>query len=58
MLDVHAKNSLPHHLAALWFADIAGYSARGVEDEQGALELSKYYKPSLAVLSSVTKVGW
>ncbi|HEX3620065.1 MAG TPA: tetratricopeptide repeat protein [Candidatus Udaeobacter sp.] len=33
------KNSLPHHLAALWFADIAGYSARVVEDERGALQL-------------------
>ena len=33
------KNSLPHHLAALWFADIAGYSKRGAEDERGALEL-------------------
>jgi adenylate cyclase len=31
--------SLPHHLAALWFADIAGYSARVVEDERGALQL-------------------
>ena len=33
------KNSLPHHLAALWFADIAGYSGRVVEDERGALQL-------------------
>src|SRR5206468_5764469 len=33
------KNSLSHHLAALWFADIAGYSARVVEDERGALQL-------------------
>jgi len=33
------KNSLPHHLVALWFADIAGYSARVVEDERGALQL-------------------
>jgi adenylate cyclase len=33
------KNSLPHHLAALWFADIAGYSSRVVEDERGALQL-------------------
>jgi adenylate cyclase len=33
------KNSLHHHLVALWFADIAGYSARVVEDERGALEL-------------------
>ena len=31
--------SLPHHLAALWFADIAGYSARVAEDERGALQL-------------------
>src|SRR5882724_2258632 len=35
------KNSLPHHLVALWFADIAGYSARVVEDERGALQLVK-----------------
>jgi adenylate cyclase len=33
------KNSLPHHLAALWFADIAGYSARVADDERGALQL-------------------
>ena len=33
------KHSLPHHLAALWFADIAGYSARVAEDERGALQL-------------------
>jgi adenylate cyclase len=33
------KSSLPHHLAALWFADIAGYSARVAEDEHGALQL-------------------
>ena len=33
------KNSLPHHLAALWFADIAGYSERVAEDERGALQL-------------------
>src|SRR6476660_5388583 len=33
------KMSLPHHLVALWFADIAGYSARAAEDERGALEL-------------------
>jgi adenylate cyclase len=33
------KNSLPHHLAALWFADIAGYSSRVAEDERGALQL-------------------
>jgi adenylate cyclase len=33
------KDSLPHHLAALWFADIAGYSARVAEDERGALQL-------------------
>src|SRR6266478_6305244 len=43
ILDLHApwmkKNSLPHHLAALWFADIAGYSARVAEDERGALQL-------------------
>jgi adenylate cyclase len=33
------KSSLPHHLAALWFADIAGYSARVAQDEHGALQL-------------------
>ena len=33
------KNSLSHHLAALWFADIVGYSARVAEDERGALQL-------------------
>jgi adenylate cyclase len=34
-----AKTSLPHHLAALWFADIAGYSERAAQDEHGALQL-------------------
>src|SRR5215472_3433925 len=34
-----AKTSLSHHLVALWFADIAGYSARAAEDEHGALQL-------------------
>ena len=33
------KNSLPHHLTALWFADIAGYSERVAKDERGALQL-------------------
>ncbi len=33
------KTSLHHHLVALWFADIAGYSARAAEDERGALQL-------------------
>ena len=33
------KTPLPHHLAALWFADIVGYSERATEDEPGALEL-------------------
>jgi len=33
------RASLPHHLVALWFADIAGYSARAAEDERGALQL-------------------
>ena len=33
------KATLPHHLAALWFADIAGYSELAAEDEWGALEL-------------------
>src|SRR5882724_9553493 len=30
---------LPHRLAAVWFADVAGYSARAAEDESGALPL-------------------
>ena len=34
-----AKTLLPHHLVALWFADIAGYSERAAEDERGALQL-------------------
>jgi len=34
-----AKKSLPHHLVALWFADIAGYSERAARDERGALQL-------------------
>ena len=33
------KTSLPHHLVALWFADIVDYSARAAEDEKGALQL-------------------
>jgi adenylate cyclase len=33
------KTYLPHHLAALWFADIAGYTARAAKDEYGALQL-------------------
>src|SRR5262249_24935926 len=28
-----------HHLAALWFADIAGYSERAGKDERGGLQL-------------------
>lgn len=34
-----AQTSLPHHLVALWFADIAGYSDRAAQDERGALQL-------------------
>src|SRR5215469_5225773 len=30
---------LTHHLVALWFADIAGYSDRAAEDESAALQL-------------------
>ena len=30
---------LTHHLVALWFADIAGYSRRAAEDERAALQL-------------------
>ena len=33
------KSTVRHHLVALWFADIAGYSARVAEDERGALQL-------------------
>src|SRR6266704_1741421 len=33
------KTSLTHHLVALWFADIAGYSDRAAEDERSALQL-------------------
>jgi adenylate cyclase len=33
------KPSLSHHLVALWFADIVGYSARAADDERGALQL-------------------
>ena len=48
------KNSLPHHLAALWFADIAGYSARVAEDERGALQLVEI----LQTLSRSTVQGY
>src|SRR5438034_4689727 len=33
------KTRLTHHLVALWFADIAGYSDSAAEDERGALHL-------------------
>jgi adenylate cyclase len=33
------KAPLTHHLVALWFADIAGYSEPAAEDEHGALQL-------------------
>ena len=33
------KTPLTHHLVALWFADIAGYSDRAAEDEGSALQL-------------------
>ena len=33
------KTPLTHHLVALWFADIAGYSDRAAEDEHSALQL-------------------
>jgi adenylate cyclase len=33
------KTPLAHHLVALWFADVAGYSERAAEDEPGALQL-------------------
>ena len=34
-----ANSSVRHHLAAVWFADIAGYSERASEDERGGLQL-------------------
>ena len=52
------KNSLSHHLAALWFADIAGYSARVVEDERGALQLVEILQALSAVRSNAMKVEW
>ena len=33
------KTPLTHHLVALWFADVAGYSDRAAEDERSALQL-------------------
>jgi adenylate cyclase len=33
------KTPLTHHLVALWFADVAGYSDRAAEDEGSALQL-------------------
>src|SRR5436189_240754 len=33
------ETPLPHRLAAVWFADVAGYSARAAEDEFGSLQL-------------------
>src|SRR5438445_511621 len=33
------KTPLTHHLVAIWFADIAGYSDRAAEDERSALQL-------------------
>src|SRR5256884_1689791 len=33
------KMPLTHHLVALWFADIAGYSDRAAVDERSALQL-------------------
>jgi adenylate cyclase len=33
------KTPFARHLAAVWFADIAGYSTRAAEDERGALQL-------------------
>ena len=52
------KNSLPHHLAALWFADIAGYSERVAEDERGALQLVEILQALSALLSNAMKVEW
>jgi len=51
-----AKTSLSHRLVALWFADIAGYSARAAEDERGALQLIETCKRSLAASSNATTV--
>src|SRR5947207_11737628 len=33
------ETPLPHRLAAVWFADVVGYSVRAAEDERGALHL-------------------
>ena len=33
------RTPLTHRLAAVWFADVVGYSARAAEDECGALQL-------------------
>ncbi len=33
------KSTVRHHLVALWFADIAGYSGLAAQDERGALQL-------------------
>src|SRR6266513_1332045 len=35
---------LPHRLAAIWYADVAGYSARAAEDESGALQLIEIFQ--------------
>jgi hypothetical protein len=34
-------------LVALWFADIAGYSAHAAKDESGAYASSKFFKVCL-----------
>ena len=39
---------LPHRLAAIWFADVVGYSARAAEDERGALQLIEIFADALA----------
>lgn len=44
----------PHRLAAVWFADVTGYSARAAEDECGALQLVQL----LQTLSKETVRGY
>jgi adenylate cyclase len=39
-----ATTPVTHHLVALWFADIAGYSDRAAEDERGALQLIEIFQ--------------
>ena len=53
-----AKTSLPHHLVALWFADIAGYSERAAQDERGALQLVEILQALSRRQLMNTKAEW